>query len=74
MGISSTENGMNTGLGFVNAIVDKFEKNGLKVPHVGFNQVEINSDLKIYNGFKKNADFYFTHIILNADFFIDHIF
>ena len=61
MGLSSTENGMNTGLEFVNAKVDKFEKNGLKVPHVGFNQVEINSDLKIYNGFKKNAKFYFTH-------------
>lgn len=61
MGISSSENGMNSGLGFVNAKVDKFECSGLKVPHVGFNQVEINSDLKIYKGFKDNVDFYFTH-------------
>ncbi len=61
MGISSSENGMNSGLGFVNAKVDKFDYSGLKVPHVGFNQVEINPDLRIYNGFKENADFYFTH-------------
>jgi glutamine amidotransferase len=61
MAISSTENGMNKGLGFVNAKVNKFDDHGLKIPHVGFNQVEVNPDLKIYNGFKKNADFYFTH-------------
>ena len=61
MGVSSTENGINMGLGFVNARVDKFANNGLKVPHVGFNQVNINSDLKIYDGIKNNPDFYFTH-------------
>ncbi len=61
MGLSSTENGINKGLGFVNGKIDKLESNSLKIPHVGFNQVEINSDLKMYDGFKNIADFYFTH-------------
>jgi glutamine amidotransferase len=61
MGHSSTEDGINLGLGFVNGIVTKFDSTRIKVPHVGFNQVKINNNLKLYNGFKDEADFYFTH-------------
>ncbi len=61
MGHSSTEDGINLGLGFVNGIVTKFDSTRIKVPHVGFNQVKINNNLKLFNGFKDEADFYFTH-------------
>ncbi len=61
MGLSSNEDGLNDGLGFVDAIVTRFEDNGLKIPHVGFNQVKVNSYLKLYHGFKGEVDFYFTH-------------
>jgi glutamine amidotransferase len=61
LGKSSTENGYNQGLGFVNGIVTKFNTKSVRVPHVGFNQVRINKDSKLYKGFPSEADFYFTH-------------
>jgi len=33
----------------------------LKVPHVGFNQVEFHKDYKLYKGLDNLSDFYFTH-------------
>jgi glutamine amidotransferase len=62
MGKSSTEDGENQGLGYVDGYVVKFENSIVKVPHVGFNQVKINNKLKLYQNFKDNyIDFYFTH-------------
>jgi len=61
LGISSTENGYNEGLGFINAYCDKFDNSNMKVPHVGFNQVKVDNKLKLYEGFKSESDFYFTH-------------
>ncbi len=71
LGISSTEDGQNEGLGYVNGYIVKFDNTIVKVPHVGFNQVKVNSKLKLYNGFNDEfADFYFTHsyrMISNTD-------
>jgi glutamine amidotransferase len=62
LGNTSTEDGNNEGLGFVNGYVEKFETTLVKVPHVGFNQVKVNNKLKLYHGFDfETADFYFTH-------------
>lgn len=61
LGKSSTEDGMNEGLGFVDGIVNKFNIKNVRVPHVGFNQVKINKKSKLYEGFPDEADFYFTH-------------
>lgn len=62
MGNSSTEDGKNDGLGFVNGDVFRFNSSFVKVPHVGFNQVKIDAKLKLYQGFNdESADFYFTH-------------
>lgn len=62
LGMSSTEDGNNEGLGYVNGRVEKFDNSLVKVPHVGFNQVKINNKLKLYEGFTDEpADFYFTH-------------
>lgn len=61
LGCSSTESGFNSGLSLVNGIVDKFSKNGLKVPHVGYNQVTPHDNSRLYKGVEGNPDFYFTH-------------
>jgi glutamine amidotransferase len=57
----SSEDGLNNGLAFINASVTKFEENYIKIPHVGFNQVEINSNSKLFKQISNNSDFYFTH-------------
>ena len=62
LGISSNEDGINEGLGYIHGNVLKFDNKIVKVPHVGFNQVKFNNTLKLYNGFiGHEADFYFTH-------------
>lgn len=61
LGQSSNEDGFNEGLAFVNGVVSRFDETRIKVPHVGFNQVQINDNLKLYKGLKANSDFYFTH-------------
>lgn len=57
----SEEDGGAKGLGFIDAECKKFAIKNLKIPHVGFNQVEINSSAKINEGFSGKKDFYFTH-------------
>ena len=62
LGTSSTEDGYNEGLGYVNAEIVKFDTSLVKVPHVGFNQVNVNNKLKLYFDFNNvPTDFYFTH-------------
>lgn len=61
MGNSSDEDGENTGLGLVDAVVKKFNSTDNKIPHVGFNQVTIPLNSRLFAGLDKNPDFYFTH-------------
>jgi glutamine amidotransferase len=61
LGMSSTEDGDNEGLKFVNGEVKKFEDRGFKVPHVGLNQVKISENGNLYSNLPALADFYFTH-------------
>ena len=61
MANKSSEGGINEGLGFIQGEVEKFKVENLKVPHVGFNQVQFDSNCKLYNGLKNSSDFYFTH-------------
>ena len=61
MGFSSTENGYNTGLNYVKGKVDIFNNQLVKVPHVGFNQVTVNNQFKLYHGMNGMMDFYFSH-------------
>lgn len=61
MGISGTEGGLNRGLGFVDGIVDEFDRSVAKVPHIGFNQVKPMFDSRLYKGIGSNPDFYFIH-------------
>ncbi len=61
LGVSSTEDGSNHGLGFINGNITKFDNSKVKVPHVGFNQVVANRDSLLYEGLPDISDFYFTH-------------
>jgi len=61
LGSSSTEDGLNHGLGFIDSKCLQFDNKNLKVPHVGFNQVRVNQTSKLYDGFTGDVDFYFTH-------------
>jgi glutamine amidotransferase len=58
---SSTEQGFNNGLDYVKGKVIKFDNSIVKVPHVGFNQVKINKNSRLFEGISNGADFYFTH-------------
>jgi len=61
MGLSSTEESYTEGLKFVNGTVTKFDETLMTVPHVGFNQIRIQDNLKLFEGISDNSDFYFTH-------------
>jgi glutamine amidotransferase len=61
LGLSSTEDGVNQGLAFVNGTITEFDKANLKVPHVGFNQVKAGDKSKLYYNIPEDPDFYFTH-------------
>ena len=61
---SSTEGGLNLGLGYINCTLDKFlkpQENTIKIPHVGYNSIDIIPQSKLLQGLDQNSDFYFTH-------------
>jgi glutamine amidotransferase len=57
------ENGEHPGLGWVPAIVKRFEveAQGLAVPHVGWNEITPQIDSPLFKGLKKTPTFYFVH-------------
>ena len=58
---SSTENGFNKGLGWLDGVVDLLQvPNNYKLPHVGWNNLEFDRNNLFYN-IDKDADFYFDH-------------
>jgi len=61
MGKSSQEEGFSYGLGFINSKVEILFNIGIKVPHVGFNQVRVNKESVLFDGISNLSDFYFTH-------------
>lgn len=61
MSKQSNEDGFNEGLGYVEAVVSKFESLNIKIPHVGFNQIDVCKNSKLFNKIKDKPDFYFTH-------------
>jgi glutamine amidotransferase len=64
LGASSTEDGLTAGLGLVqNEVVQlaNSEKNPVKIPHVGFNRVQISKESKLFEQIPIDASFYFVH-------------
>jgi glutamine amidotransferase len=61
----SFENGVTTGLSWIDAEVDRFDFresfNDLKIPHVGWNNVTYKRHNDLYTDIKNNNDFYFVH-------------
>ncbi len=56
------EDGDNEGLDLIEGNVIKINNNNLRLPHIGFNEVEVVNDTKgLYNDIKNNSDFYFVH-------------
>ncbi|MGE5411880.1 MAG: imidazole glycerol phosphate synthase subunit HisH [Clostridiales bacterium] len=63
LGMSGTEDGYIGGLGLFNGKVEKFKLDSyaLKVPHIGFNEVEAPLNSILYKGISDIHDFYFVH-------------
>lgn len=59
----SEESPGSIGLSFFQGSIDKieFESRNLKVPHMGWNQVEYKEDALLFNGIPNNSWFYFVH-------------
>lgn len=60
-----SEEGIEEGLGWINADVIKFDISKINfkphLPHMGWNDVEIKSPSKLLNGFPSSSKFYFLH-------------
>ncbi len=56
----SFEDGDHTGLGVFKGDVVRLE-GAIKIPHMGWNQVEKKKDLSLFEGIEDGANFYFVH-------------
>lgn len=64
LGTSSTEDGNTIGLGLIPAEVDRFtikEVGANKIPHIGFDVVQSETNWPLFKGLKNTSDFYFVH-------------
>ena len=57
----SEEGGVHDGLGLIPGEVIRLTGRNLRVPHVGWNILNIKSIHPIFEGIKKGCDFYFVH-------------
>jgi glutamine amidotransferase len=57
----SEEFGKQSGLGVLKGRVSRFSKPGLKVPHMGWNNVRKVGNSALYDGIEDDAFFYFVH-------------
>jgi glutamine amidotransferase len=55
------EMGVHPGLGWLPATVRKLETGGLKIPHVGWNEIDPVVDSVLFDGLRRSPTFYFTH-------------
>jgi glutamine amidotransferase len=64
LGVSSTEDGLTEGLGLVKNTVTKLigsNEVSIKIPHVGFNRVQMPKESKLFDQISIGASFYFVH-------------
>ena len=57
----SVENGFSTGLGWLDGHVVAMQPPGLRVPHVGWNGVQIGRPAELFQRIDEGAHFYFDH-------------
>tara|TARA_B110000003_G_C16652420_1_gene534779 strand:+ start:3921 stop:4568 length:648 start_codon:yes stop_codon:yes gene_type:complete len=61
---NSSEEGVENGLGWIDGVVKKFnpeESADLRVPHMGWNKINIVHDSALLNGLDAESRFYFVH-------------
>ena len=60
---NSSEEGIEKGLGYINASAKKFvfNDNKMKIPHMGWNLVHKSTKSKLTDGFIQESRFYFVH-------------
>jgi imidazole glycerol-phosphate synthase subunit HisH len=59
---SGTENSNQSGLGWISGSVIKLESNAkIRLPHIGWNDVSVMKDSRLYEGLESGNDFYFVH-------------
>ena len=73
---NSIEFGFNEGLGWLNFEVSKIKNKNLRLPHVGWNKINIiNSKSNFFDNLDNNKMFYFNHTFavknLNSNSFLD---
>ena len=63
MAESGTEDGVTPGLGWIKGRVEKLSCDDIsfKVPHIGWNNFDLLTKSKLFNGVKIENDFYFVH-------------
>lgn len=49
------------GLGLIGGEVIKFENIEKRIPHMGWNSISIKKESRLFDGIKRDADFYFVH-------------
>ena len=57
----SVEGTGSAGLGIFEGNVVRFKQDTLKIPHMGWNQVEIKNNCPLFNDIENNSFFYFVH-------------
>ena len=58
---NSTEYGLNNGLGWIAGTVTKLDNAGVRLPHIGWNDVETSTASGLFRGIGSGQDFYFVH-------------
>ncbi len=62
LGVSSTEDGNTAGLGIIDNTVQLFDESaGIKIPHVGFNEINPTATTGLFEGLPARPHFYFVH-------------
>lgn len=55
------EHGLTKGLGLIEGKIKKFDLPGIRVPHVGWNEIVPKRDNTIFSAIESGTDFYFVH-------------
>jgi imidazole glycerol-phosphate synthase subunit HisH len=63
--MKGSDEGSEPGLGWIDGYTRSFDKvklgKTLKIPHMGWSEVELQRDSKLFNGFTEEPRFYFVH-------------
>lgn len=57
----SFEHGRHQGLGWLAGYVQRFEVGQLRVPHVGWNEIQVCGEAPLFKGLGPHKEFYFVH-------------